>query len=101
MQVKDFELRPLFDYLVAGFEPLAAAKRLEFCRQLDPALGTLRSDEHMVQRIAANLLSNAIKYCEAGAVTLNMAALNAETWLLEVADTGCGIPAEESRPHLR
>ena len=100
VHITDFELRPVFDYLVAGFEPLAAAKRLELCRQFDPALGTLRSDETKVQRIAANLLSNAIKYCEVGAVTLNMAALNADTWLLEVIDTGCGIPPEGSRPYL-
>lgn len=95
LQISEFELRPMFHYLVAGFEPLAGAKGLRFEAELDPELKTVRSDENKVQRIAVNLLSNAIKYCENGRVSLKLHGLDAERWAIEVVDTGCGIPKEE------
>jgi signal transduction histidine kinase len=95
LQVTEFEVRPIFHYLVAGFEPLAAAKNLRFEAELDPELKTVRSDENKVQRVAVNLLSNAIKYCENGAVSLTLRGMDAERWAIEVVDTGCGIPREE------
>jgi signal transduction histidine kinase len=95
LQVTDFELRPMFHYLVGGFEPLAGAKNLQFDAELDPELVTVRSDENKVQRVAVNLLSNAIKYCEGGRIALALRGVDAERWAIEVTDTGCGIPEEE------
>jgi signal transduction histidine kinase len=95
LQVREFPVRPLFEYAVHSFEPVAAAKRLDFSGTLDPRLELVRSDENKVQRMAVNLLSNAMKYCETGRVSLHMRVLDEEWWALEVEDTGCGIPPDD------
>lgn len=92
VRVAEFAVRPLFEYLVAGFEPLAAARDLQFHADYDETLGSLCSDENKVQRIAVNLLSNAIKYTESGRITLSLRGVEAGYWEIVVTDTGCGIP---------
>ncbi len=96
LKIAEFAVPPLFDYLVSSFEPLAAAKRIDFVAELDPALATVRSDENKVQRVAVNLLSNAIKYCDEGRVSLAIRAAGDREWVIEVSDTGCGIPRGEA-----
>ena len=91
--ITQFEVEPLFAYLTSIFRPLAERKGLEFRAVLDPGLQRVYSDENKVQRMAINLLSNAIKYCPEGHVALTMCALDNECWVVEVADTGTGIPA--------
>ncbi len=95
LKIAEFPVRPLFEYLAAGFEPLAAAKDLEFQAELDPGLGLISSDENKVQRIAVNLLSNAIKYTDSGSIGLALQAVGPTHWQVVVTDTGCGIPENE------
>lgn len=95
LKITEFSVRPLFDYLVAAFEPLAAAKDLDFRAEIADDVSAIRSDENKVQRIAVNLLSNAIKYCARGHVQLSIRGVSDEHWLIEVSDTGCGIPRDE------
>jgi signal transduction histidine kinase len=92
----ELQVPALADYLVTTFSPIAAAKGLEFSAEIDPALTVIESDENKVQRIAVNLLTNAIKYCDHGSVKLAMRAVSETEWSMEVADTGCGIPPEET-----
>ncbi len=97
VRVAKFEVRPMFEYLTAGFEPLAGAREIEFRAELDRSLVTVCSDENKVQRIAVNLLSNAVKYTEVGHISLAMRAVSETHWAIEVGDTGCGIPEEDMK----
>jgi heavy metal sensor kinase len=56
-------------------------------------------DEKLLRQMLLNLLDNAIKYTPAGGqVSVRLARAGAH-YLITVADTGCGIPAE-ARPHI-
>lgn len=52
---------------------------------------TILSDEMMLSHIINNLLSNACKFTVDGEITLSWRQ-EAQNWVIEVADTGCGIP---------
>jgi signal transduction histidine kinase len=54
----------------------------------------MRGDEGLLRRLLLNLLDNAIKYTPAtGSVTVSASTENG-TYVVEVADTGGGVPVE-------
>ena len=70
---------------------LAAAKRIDLQFEGDEEL-PVTGDEALLRRLVMNLLDNAIKYTPpAGRVVLRAAKEN-ESCVLEVSDTGSGIP---------
>jgi signal transduction histidine kinase len=76
---------------------------LSFALELDPHLVTIESDPARIAQVLANLLSNAVKYTpRGGRITLRAQARSArvgrmdgEWTVIEVADTGKGISAEQ------
>ena len=46
-------------------------------------------------QIISNLLSNAVKFTKRGSITLQARSLSANEVLVEVIDTGCGIPFDK------
>jgi signal transduction histidine kinase/CheY-like chemotaxis protein len=90
----------LLDTLIAGvcteFQQAAAQKGLTLVQDLAPA--RILGDAVAVGRIARNLIDNAIKYTDAGevrVVTRIDAGEGAPLAVLNVSDTGKGIPAGE------
>lgn len=56
----------------------------------------LSGDYQKLERVLSNLLDNAIRHTESGGhVEISMIQLNDQTWSVEVADTGVGIPENE------
>jgi two-component system cell cycle sensor histidine kinase PleC len=73
----------------------AAEKRIAFSLALMPVPSIL-ADERALRQILLNLLSNAIKFTpEGGAVSLSTAYSESGTVMVEVRDTGIGIPPED------
>ena len=62
--------------------------------EIDDAVGRVQTDKARVRQILINLLSNAAKFTPHGTITVSasMDTNAGETILLEVADTGVGIP---------
>jgi CheY-like chemotaxis protein len=81
----------------ALMRPRAARKGLELVVRVDPALPhALRGDPGRLRQVLVNLVGNAIKFTERGGVeieaTMGRAADGGPTLVLEVRDTGPGIP---------
>jgi two-component system, OmpR family, sensor histidine kinase BaeS len=77
------------DSLVRRFE--AADVRLD--RQL--AVAPVLADERWMHQVVTNLLGNALKFTPAGGTVTIRTSKHGEEAVLEVVDTGIGIPADE------
>jgi signal transduction histidine kinase len=90
-----FDLRGLFDELVASCSPAIEAKGLRLTPTFDDALSTIVSNRLKLKQVALNLLTNAAKYTKVGRIELAMTADGDHQWRLRVADTGVGIGASD------
>jgi two-component system, sensor histidine kinase len=54
----------------------------------------IRGDKLLLQQIIGNLISNAIQYTESGSIEVRFESAN-DCLVVEITDTGCGIPASE------
>lgn len=85
---------PLCEELGSLFRQQAEKKEIELVVQVPPDTPDVRQDGNKLRQIVSNLLSNAIKFTpEGGRVTLR-AAVEADTLVIQVADTGVGIAPE-------
>jgi signal transduction histidine kinase/DNA-binding response OmpR family regulator len=84
---------------MAQIRPMADAKGLALRLSTAPdAPGRVMIDAPRLRQILLNLLANAVKYTDRGSVELRLAGSGAGALRVEVADTGCGIPA--AKRHL-
>lgn len=56
-------------------------------------------DERQLRQILINLVNNAIKHTDKGSIRVHVFRPDVEHWVIEVKDTGCGIPLEGQK-HL-
>jgi len=82
--------------LVANYEDIARQKNLNLSfGKITPVVPAVKIDLEKIKLVVSNLIENALKYTPAGgkiSVTLGEEDGNA---MIEVADTGIGIPAEQ------
>lgn len=83
-------LRPL----LAEFGPMAERKGIEL-RQV-PSSAVVRTDPHLLSRILRNLLSNGLRYTLTGKILIGVRRHGAG-YVVEVGDTGVGIPEDQQR----
>lgn len=90
--------------VVDGFRAQAAAADVELGLESGPG-PVLIGDEFRLRQVVENLLTNAVKFAGSGARVQVRCGATAEAWVLDVADDGPGIPAEEAaevfRPFFR
>ena len=93
-QLAPFRVDRLIERVVDAFRPEAEAKHL----QLEVIAGPIvaESDSILIERVLHNLVGNAVKYTTAGSVTVQVSPRAGEI-LIEVRDTGRGIPEEEQK----
>ncbi len=72
----------------------AAARRIAWECVLEGDDGTVTTDASRCQQIFGNLVANALKYTPAGGQVCVSARHEGDQWLVVVADSGPGIPAE-------
>ncbi len=95
--VKDdiVKVNQLLESVVADFEDAVSPQvALRMDSELEPDF-SIATNKNMLYRIVGALTDNAIKYTEKGSVTLKARTV-AQTLLLTVEDTGCGIPADQA-----
>jgi signal transduction histidine kinase/CheY-like chemotaxis protein len=89
----EFTVEPLFGALRGVMRPLLSSDAVALVFDDASGLPPLETDEGKVAQILRNLISNAIKFTEAGEVRV-AAAVEGETIVFTVRDTGMGIARE-------
>jgi signal transduction histidine kinase len=83
------------------YEAAAAVKNLDFTLSLPDEDTVVDTDIARLQQVVGNLLSNAIKYTDSGSIELRVtsacSADERQGVMIEVADTGCGVPLEQQK----
>ena len=85
------------DRVTADLQPQATEKAIAISTHVSaPDDGVVAiGDEARISQVFTNLLGNAIKFTDAhGAIDVTISRRNGEV-ICEVADSGCGIPADE------
>jgi Na+/proline symporter/CheY-like chemotaxis protein/nitrogen-specific signal transduction histidine kinase len=88
---------PLGDFLKrieTDFAPVAKASGLRLT--VMPSTLSVRTDPNLLRRLVQNLVSNAVKYTPKGRVLVGVRRRGAQA-VIEVIDTGIGIPASKFR----
>lgn len=93
-QHKLISLNGLMAHLQVEFQALANKKNLKF--RIHSKHYEIKTIPGILERIIRNIISNAINYTEAGGVLLS-ARMRKNEFLIEVWDTGRGIPAEKQQ----
>ena len=86
----DLPLAPVLRTLAVEYREIAQTKGVSLT--VEPLDVTIDSDQTYFRRILQNLISNAVRYTHEGEVRVSARAKGDDV-VLEVADTGCGIPA--------
>jgi signal transduction histidine kinase/CheY-like chemotaxis protein len=90
------ELHPLADELVTLFRHSAEEKGLQLTVTYDESLPEwLEIDALRLRQILINLIGNALKFTLAGSIKLRMKKDGGEHLLIELEDTGIGIPEDK------
>jgi PAS domain S-box-containing protein len=70
------------------------ANRIRLERQLAPGLPHLMLDRHMIEQVLTNLILNAVQAMKSGGIITIRTRASEESCLVQIEDTGCGIPPE-------
>ncbi|HET8580519.1 MAG TPA: ATP-binding protein [Nitrospiraceae bacterium] len=89
---EEIDLALLLADVADSLRPLAENKRLELTCDLPPSL-VVSGDTDQLIRLTVNLLDDAIKFTEKGSITMSAHEQDGYA-VIEVADTGIGIPPE-------
>jgi PAS domain S-box-containing protein len=100
LEPRPTDVREVARELGEDYRPQAESAGLRFLTELPDELPVIRSDPTRVRQVLGNLISNAIKYNRPeGTITVRAALrtrrAGGEYAVVEVADTGIGVPEEK------
>jgi len=99
VQREDFELNDLLHPAVETVRQLADEKGVRVVAELSDLYLAVHVDRDLLNQAVVNLLSNAVKYTPPGGEIRLRSRLDGDRAVIEVKDTGMGIPSE-SLPRL-
>ncbi len=89
------QLEDILQNSLAMFDSLVIQKRIHLEKEISPALPALRADPVRMRQMVDNLIGNAVKYTpNDGTIHVNLSAKEHQV-VLEISDTGPGIPMDE------
>ena len=90
-----FDVEEIIGPLMSTLNFHAHKKGLLFTQHIDPGLPPrIIGDQFWLRQIVLNLVNNAVKFTEKGTVSVRFLRRGEDHWLIQVADTGVGIPIE-------
>ena len=87
-------LDQLVENAVHAMTPAAEARGLTIALTIDPELPSVIGDAPRLQQVLGNVLSNAVKFTPPGGAIAVRVARDGGSAVIEVQDTGAGIPVE-------
>ncbi len=93
ISLKEIDLNTFFTEQVLFFQDNAKAKKITLRNEVYNTF-RLQADENILSVIIRNFISNSLKYCNAGDTISLQAQISGDYILLEVVDSGPGIPKE-------
>jgi signal transduction histidine kinase len=97
-EMKEISLLPVIKDSIDGQRNLAEENGVGIKIELPEVLPPIRGSATRLQQVVTNLVNNAIKYTPGGTVTVRVRE-QSNGLLIEVMDTGIGIPSDDM-PHL-
>ncbi len=95
LQASEFPLEAVRAWAAEMFAPRAKDKGVSLQIAVNPEGATFRSDRKLLELIVQNLVDNALKYTAAGGSVHCSLQIVAQSLVLRVSDTGCGIRQED------
>ena len=93
LQEVPFSLAQVMQHVYNNLDQQAHDKGIELSYRIAPELPNLLiGDPDRITQILLNLAGNAIKFTESGYVQINFDAPSPSQWMIQVMDTGPGIP---------
>lgn len=93
-EMKPESIKDLLETIAAEYSQTAQQKKIQLNLALDIGDEQVRMSKHLLKMAFGNLMENAFKFTKAGTVGLR-ARVEGEQIVVEVADTGIGISADE------
>ncbi len=94
-ELQPFNLAKVIQACADKVEPQALEKGLKFYRFLPEDLVTVNGDPEQIEKVLDSLLHNAVKFTLEGYIALKIQRRDDKA-LIEITDTGIGIPGEET-----
>lgn len=94
LERKAVDVSSLVANVLKLFEPKAKEKDLALSFEVSADLPVIEADPFLLEQVVINLVDNALKYTDRGEVRVFLAR-KGSCLVLEVADTGIGIPEED------
>ncbi|HWO40271.1 MAG TPA: HAMP domain-containing sensor histidine kinase [Candidatus Eisenbacteria bacterium] len=92
LRIQDSCVNTVVNDLRETFDFLCRQKGLALHWEIPSEPIMIRTDTDRLKEILSNLLQNALKYTDRGSITMRLQALRTKDVILEVTDTGIGIP---------
>jgi len=93
-EIEEVSLREIIESTIEGQRNLAEAKDIELEVQIPDELPKVEGSASRLQQVLTNLINNAINYTPEGTVTVRAKERDKDL-LVEVMDTGIGVPPED------
>jgi signal transduction histidine kinase/DNA-binding response OmpR family regulator len=91
----EFAVRESLEYCLSMVRERAFKQRIHLSLEVDPQVGLLDADRLRFRQVVLNLLSNAVKFTPDGGRVDVRASVRDQDLIVEVADTGPGVAAED------
>ncbi|OEF97304.1 hypothetical protein BHF71_03720 [Vulcanibacillus modesticaldus] len=96
IQYSKTDIKLLIDKMIRKFSSLAQEHKIELISDYDPKLPEVYVDGDRIEQVLTNLVDNAIRHTKnGGKITIRAKLKSSDNFLLEVSDTGEGIPEQD------
>ena len=92
---KSIDLGSMAETIITMMKPLTANKNIRLINDIKPGKYFVLADEDRLQQILLNLTENAVKFTEEGDIKISTSELPSGMCVINVSDTGIGIPEEK------